>query len=194
MDYSLILKNIHKHITLEKSEEEYFVSLLETRATSARKSILSEGEVCRHSIFVIKGCLRGYTIDKNGFEHVLTFAPVDWWIADMYSLITQNPGILNIQALEDTEMFLLSKKAQEELYIKIPAFERFFRILSEKSLVAFQQRIVDTLSLTAEERFLKFCKIYPALIHTLPQKQIAAYIGVTPEFLSKMRTKLLKRT
>ena len=193
MDYSLILKNINKHIALEKPEEEYVVSLLQTRSIKAKKSILSTGEVCKYSIFVTKGCLRGYTIDKNGFEHVLTFAPVDWWIADMYSLITQNPGVLNIQALEDTEVLLLSKADQEELYKKIPKFERFFRILSEKSLVAFQHRIVDSLSLSAEERFLKFCRIYPSLINSLPQKQIAAYIGVTPEFLSKMRTQLLKR-
>lgn len=193
MDYSLILKNINKHIALDKSEETYFVSLLQAKSIKSKKSILNAGEVCRYSTFVTKGCLRGYTIDKNGFEHVLTFAPVDWWIADMYSLITLNPGVLIIQALEDTEMLLLSKTDQEELYKRIPKFERFFRILSEKSLVAFQQRIVDSLSLSAEERFLKFCKIYPALIHTLPQKQIAAYIGVTPEFLSKMRTRLLKR-
>ena len=155
--------------------------------------ILRQGDVCRHSIFVTNGCLRGFTIDANGFEHVLSFAPQDWWIADMYSLLSQKAGNLNIQAMVDTEMLLLSKVNQEKLYLDIPKFERFFRIITEKSLVAHQQRLVDNLSLTAQQRYKKFCTIYPNLINELPQKQIAAYIGVTPEFLSKMKAQMFKK-
>jgi CRP-like cAMP-binding protein len=125
---------------------------------------------------------------------VLDFAPPDWWIADMYSLITQKPGLVNIEALEDSEMLLLSKAAQEQLYLEIPKFERFFRILTEKSLVANQQRLIDNMSLTAEERYSIFCKRYPTLIDTLPQKQIASYIGVTPEFFSRMRSDMARRS
>jgi CRP-like cAMP-binding protein len=117
----------------------------------------------------------------------LSFAPPDWWMADLYSLFSQKPGTLNIEALEDTETILLSKSAQEKLYLEVPKFERFFRILTENSLVANQQRIVDNLSLTAEERYNLFCKRYPTLIDHLPLKQIASYIGVTPEFFSRMR-------
>ena len=155
--------------------------------------ILRQGEICCYSIFVTAGCLRGFTIDDNGFEHVLSFAPQDWWIADMYSLLSQKAGNLNIQAMVDTEMLLLSKVNQEKLYLEIPKFERFFRIITEKSLVAHQQRLVDNLSLTAQQRYKKFCTIYPNLINELPQKQIAAYIGVTPEFLSKMKTQMFKK-
>jgi len=139
---------------------------------------------------VTSGCLRSYTVDKNGVEHVLSFAPPAWWIADMYSLISQKPGTLNIEALEDTETILLSKTDQEKLYIEIPKFERFFRILTENSLVANQQRIIDNMSLTAEDRYSIFCKRYPTLIDHLPQKQIASYIGVTPEFFSRMRSRM----
>lgn len=194
MDHSLIISNIAKHIRLKPEEAQRFISLLEPAAYPAKKILQPEGSVCRYSIFVTKGCLRSYTTDKNGYEHVLGFAPPDWWMADMYSLIAQKPGVLSIQALEPTEVMLLSRINQERLFSEIPAFERFFRILVEKALVANQQRIIDNLSLSAEDRYDHFCRKYPALIHCLPQKQIASYIGVTPEFFSKMKKKLLKGT
>jgi CRP-like cAMP-binding protein len=192
MDYSLLLDNIARHITLTEGEQGRFISILQPKKIKKKQYLLREHEVCKHSAFVLGGCLRGYTIDDNGFEHILQFAPRDWWIADMYSLITQEPGNLNIDALEDTEVLLLPKTEQERLFIDIPKFERFFRIITEKSLVTNRQRILDNLSLTAHERYDNFCTRYPTLIHTLPQKQIAAYIGVTPEFLSKMRGGLYK--
>lgn len=193
MDYSLILKNIAKHIQLIKEEEKYFVSLLKEKKFKKKQFYLKENEVCQHSVFVNKGCLRGYTVDENGFEHILQFAPPDWWIADMYSLITQKPGNLNIDAIEDTEVLLLSRKDQEKLFIEVPKFERFFRILTEKSLVANRQRILDNMSLTALQRFETFCHHYPTLIEHLPQKLIASYIGVTPEFLSKVKAEYFKK-
>ncbi len=193
MAFDLILNNVSKYIELTDAEQEFFVARLETKSVKRKQFLLSEGEVCKYSAFVTAGCLRGYTIDRGGVEHVLGFAPPDWWIADMYSLITQKPGTLYIEALEDTDMILLSKINQEKLYVEVPKFERFFRILAEKSLVANQQRIVDNMSLTAEERYGIFCKRYPTLIDHLPQKQLAAYIGVTPEFFSRMRSEMMRK-
>lgn len=192
MDHTLILKNISKHITLTKAEKDYFVSLLDSKKIKAKHFLLKAGEICKESAFVTEGCLRGYSVDKEGVEHILSFAPKDWWMGDMYSMLSQKPGNLNIEALVDTEVIVLSKKKQDALYEKVPKFERFFRIIVEKSLVAFQQRLMDNLSLTAQERYLKFCTTYPAIINTIPQKQVAAYIGVTPEFLSKLKAKYLK--
>ena len=111
----------------------------------------------------------------------------------MYSLISQKPGNLFIEVLEDAEIAMLSKENQEILYAEIPKLERFFRILTENSLVANQERLMDNLSLSAEERFEKFCIRYPTLLQKVPQKQIASYIGVTPEFFSKMKSKLLRQ-
>lgn len=185
-----ILKNISRHIQLDKKEEQLFLSMLEHKKTGAKQTVLKQGDVCKHSSFVVSGCLRGYFVDKDGIEHVLSFAPAGWWIADMYSLLSQKPGNLIIEAMQDSELFQLSRINQEKLYVAVPAFERFFRIISENSLVAYQQRLMDNLSLTAQERYLKFCGTYPGLIDTLPQKQVAAYIGVTPEFLSKMKKRI----
>jgi CRP-like cAMP-binding protein len=186
----LILNNVSKHINLTPTEKEIFTGMLQTKQLKRKQPWLTTGSICKHSAFVISGCLRGYTVDNNGFAHVLSFAPRDWWMADMYSLLTHQPGNLNIEALEDTEMLLLSKTSQDELYQLVPKFERVFRILAEKSLVAYQQRLIDNLSLPAAERYARFCRRYPTLIYHLPQKQIASYIGVTPEFFSKMRKTL----
>ena len=188
----MVLENIEKHIHLIPEEAALFTALLTRKTLKKKQFLLREGEVCRHSAFVTKGCLRSYTLDHNGFEHILQFAPADWWIADMYSLLSQQPGNLNIDALEDSEVLLLSKQDQERLYHDIPKFERFFRIITENSLVSNRQRVIDNMSLSAQERYESFCKRYPTLIHCLPQKQVAAYIGVTPEFLSKMKAGLLR--
>lgn len=188
---NLILNNISGYIQLSETEKQIFVSMLKPMTLKRKQMLLKTGEICRYSSFVIQGCLRGYSIDENGDEHVLNFAPQNWWIADMYSLIIQKPGVLNIEALEDTQILTLSKIHQEELYVKVPVFERFFRIITENSLVSYQQRLLDNLSLTAEERYNNFCKRYPTLITALPAKQIASYIGVTPEFFSKMKHHLL---
>ncbi len=188
-----ILTHIAKHISLTENEKEIFIALLTQQTLKKKQFFLKEGEICRNSAFVISGCLRAYTVDQNGFEHILQFAPADWWIADMYSWITQKAGNLNIDALETTEVFLLGRDAQEELFVKVPKFERFFRIIVEKSLVANRQRILDTMTLTAQQRYEQFCQKYPSLIFSLPQKQIAAYIGVTPEFLSKMRANFMHK-
>jgi len=193
MSFQLILDNVCRYIQLNETEKKYFASLLQPKTLKKKQYLLRQDQVSKHSAFVISGCLRGYSVDKNGIEHVLSFAPADWWMADMYSLISQQPGLLNIEAIEDTEMLLLSKTDQEKLYTELPKFERFFRILTEKSLVANQQRLIDRLSLTGQERYANFCNRYPTLIHQLPQKQIAAYIGVSPEFLSRLRAEIARK-
>ncbi|MBP8238441.1 MAG: Crp/Fnr family transcriptional regulator [Saprospiraceae bacterium] len=187
------MSSIRRHIDPTADEESYFLSLLQTMEVKKRRFLLQEGDVCRHSAFVVNGCMRSYTVDDNGFEHILQFAPEGWWIADMYSFISGRPGQLYIDALEHSELLLLSKSNQEKLYHDVPKFERFFRIIVENSLVAGRQRILDNMSLSATQRYDQFCQQYPTLIHRLPQKQIAAYIGVTPEFLSKLRGEKARR-
>ena len=188
-----IIDAISKIVSLSKEEENLFVSKIETKLLKSKTLILQAGEVSKHSYFVNSGILRSFNINDNIVEHVLHFACDGWWIGDMYSLLSQKPGNLFIEVLEDAEVVLLSKVNQEELYENIPKLERFFRILTENSLVAHQERLMDNLSLSAEERFEKFCSKYPTLIQKVPQKHIASYIGVTPEFFSKMKSKLLRK-
>lgn len=189
----LILENISQHVSLTQQEQELFLSKTEIHHYKAKTILLNSGSICKHSYFVNSGILRSFNINDNIVEHVLAFACQGWWIGDMYSLISQKPGNLFIEVLEDAEVILLSKENQDILYREIPKLERFFRILTENSLVANQERLIDNLSLTAEERFEKFCNKYPTLIQKVVQKQIASYLGVTPEFFSKMKSRLLRK-
>jgi len=190
---SLLLNHIANYISLTEKEQKLLLSKTETVEYKAKTILLNAGEICKYSYFVNSGLLRSFNINDNIVEHVLHFACEGWWIGDMYNLLSQKPGNLFIEVLEDSEVVLLSKENQELLYHEIPKLERFFRILTENSLVAHQERLMDNLSLSAEERFEKFCKRYPTLIQRVPQKQIASYIGVTPEFFSKMKSKLLRK-
>lgn len=188
-----ILENIAKHVTLTPEEQELFLYKTETKQFKAKTILLSAGEVATCTYFVNSGILRSFNINDNIIEHVLHFACEGWWIGDMYSYISEKPGNLFIEVLEDAEVVIITKENHQKLYQEIPKLERFFRILAENSLVSHQERLMDNLSLTAEERFEKFCSKYPTLIQKVPQKQIASFIGVTPEFFSKMKARLLKK-
>ena len=190
MNHELLLNAIAKRISLTETEQQQLLSVLLYKKVKKKQFLIQEGDITKQAIFVTSGCLRSYSIDKNGFEHILQFAPPGWWIGDMRSMITQEPGILYIDAVDDSDIILISKTDLDKLYAAIPKLERFFRILAENSLATYQHRLIDNLSLSAMERYNNFCKIYPTLIEKLPQKQVAAYIGVTPEFLSKMVNKV----
>ena len=146
MEYGLLLQNIARHIQLSADEEKYFLSLWQTKKLRRKQFLLQEGEVTKNAIFVVSGLLRMYSIDKNGFEHILQFAPPGWWIGDIKSFISQQPGALYIDALEDSGIILMEKTHLDHLYKKVPSFERFFRILAENALATYQQRLIDNLS------------------------------------------------
>lgn len=158
-----------------------------------RHFFIQEGNMVHDVAFVLQGCLRSYSIDENGFEHILQFAPEGWWITDMNAFITQQAATIQVDALMDSTMYCISRESQLRLCEEIPLLEKHFRILTENALAKSQQRIIDYLSTRALDRWSKFCAIYPGLVHTLPQKHIASYIGVTPEFLSKMKKQYLAK-
>jgi CRP-like cAMP-binding protein len=193
MQTDLILTNVARHIALTDDETAFFLSLLEPKSLKRKKVYLEEGTVCKNSAFVLDGALKSFTVDKEGKEHILSFAIRGWWISDLYSLLSQKPAILNIEAIADSEVLLLSRDNQQLLYEKVPKFERFFRIIVENSLVANQQRLIDNLSSTAEDRYLRFIEKYPIIPSCVPQHNIASYLGITPEFLSKIRARLARR-
>ena len=193
MSYDLLIQSISNRISINGDETKLITALLKTRKLKKKHFLHQEGDIQQHVGFVNSGCLRSYSIDKNGTEHILQFAPAGWWIADMQSFLAVTPSVISIDAIEDSEVLLLSHTDVEEMYSAVPAMERYFRILAERSLATFQQRLIDALSLTAAERYTNFCKRYPSLIQTLPQKYIASYIGITPEFMSKMLSQPMKR-
>jgi CRP-like cAMP-binding protein len=190
MKEETILKNIAKHITLNEEETKYFVSILHYKKLERGKVLLMHGDIAKSQYFVIDGCLRNYSIDENGKEHIMAFAPVDWWISDLYSYLTGTPAENILDALIPTEVFEISKKDMEEVYIRIPKFERFFRILFQNAIVNQMKRIGQVISIPAEERYKGFIKQYPGIYEEIPLKHIASYLGMSAEFLSKIRNKI----
>lgn len=182
-----LLEHINKYVQLSSEEQDVVRELVKQKEIPRKKFLHQAGEIASYSAFVLEGCLRSYTVDRNGFEHILQFAPENWWISDMNSLLQAKPSALNIDALLDTKVLLLSRSCQTSIFDRIPKLERYFRILTENAVAASNQRTIDYLSLPAKARYEKFCTLYPTIINTIPQKAVASYIGITPEFLSKLR-------
>jgi len=175
---------------LSDEEFNHFISLAKQRKIRKKQYILQAGDVCRYESFVISGCLRAYYVDDKGQEHILQFAVEDWWIGDMHSFLTETPATYNIDALEESELLQLDKASLEKLYKLVPQFERFFRIKIQNAFIHLQQRIIASMSETAEQRYLQFIEKYAELEQRLPQHQVASYLGITPEFLSRIRKNL----
>jgi len=187
--YELVLKNIAKHITLEQKEITFFLSLLESNTVNSKAYILKENQSCNYLNFVNSGTLRAYFLNKEGKESTIMFALKDWWVTDMYCFVNQQPAMLNIVATEQTEILQISKTNLDLLFVEVPKFERFFRILFQNAYIREQLRVIQNLSLTAAERYENFIQKYPQTIQQVTQKQIASYLGITPEFLSLIRNK-----
>jgi CRP-like cAMP-binding protein len=191
--YSQINENISRYVTIEPEEFEIFNALLEYTTVPKKTILLHEGEMCNFEAFVIKGCVRKYYIDANGFEVILQFAIENAWVSDIsFSIYEDNPSRVYIETLEDCEFFLFNPETKEELFSKAPNFERAFRILMQRSLAVTQERLFNTISKTAAEKYIKFLEQYPTLSQRVAQHYIASYLGISAEFLSKVRTKIAK--
>lgn len=185
--FDLIMANFAMHISLDEEEIAYVQSILQHKVYSKNTPLLAAGEVSRSIYFVNKGCLRIYHTDNKGIEHNILFYPENWWAVDLASFSGQSAAFYSIDALEETEVWYLNHAVLEELYIKIPKFERFFRILTQNGFSLYQQRITSNLSKSAEERYRQFQRQYPTLEQRIAQKHIASYLGITPVFLSMLR-------
>lgn len=190
--YDLILKNVARFIDLNDDEKELYISLLKKGSAKRKEFVMQPGEIAKYEYFVTKGCLKVYSLDRNGVEHVSMFAIEDFWTGDLASFIGQQPSTYFIKALEDSEFLMINKENFERLFIEIPKFERFYRNLYQRSLVSYIKRANQGISLTAEERYEIFLSKYPHIANRITQKDLAAYLGITPEFLSMIRSKMSK--
>lgn len=189
----ILKSNISKHIELSETELTEFCSLFQNKSIKKKQFLLQEGEVCKFEGFVTKGMFRVYHIDTNGFEQILYFAIENWWITDIDSFTNEQPSQLFIEALEDSEVLMISKKDKEFAYANQPKIEKLFRVMTQKTHVALQRRMIDNLSKTANQRYIDFIEKYPQLFQRLTNIQIAAYLGISHEFLSKIRKKITNK-
>ncbi len=189
MNCPQILENIQNHISLSTSEKKLFVSYLKVNDVSKKERILQQGDICKAIFFVESGSLRAYNFNDEGKDSTIMFAVQDWWITDMNAFVNQKESLLSIELIEDSRIVELRFSALEEIYQKIPKFERFFRILFQNAYVREQLRVLDNISYSTEDRYYRFVEKYPQVVQKVTQKQIASYLGVTPEFLSKVKNK-----
>ncbi len=191
--YAKINQNISKYVAFSEAELEVFDSLLNYKKVAKKTIMLREGEKCNFEAFVLKGCVRKYYIDANGMEVVLQFAIEDAWISDIsFNAFETKPSQVFIETLEDCELLLFTPEAKEELFLKAPKFERAFRILMQRNLDATQNRLLHTIAKTATEKYIEFLELYPKIPQRVAQHHIASYLGISPEFLSKVRTRMVR--
>ncbi len=187
-----LLQYFHKFIPLNTEEKNMVLQKFHPRLFRRRQYALQEGDIATQFYFIIRGCLRMYKIDDKGNAHIIQFAAENGWLMDIGSFHGEKPSQLNIDAIEDTMVLQISHSDLISLYIAAPKFDRIFRVLIENSFVKLQERLLQTISSTAEDRYQSFIHAYPHLINRLPQTQIASFLGITPEFLSRLRNKLSK--
>src|SRR5688572_10980873 len=192
MELNPLFDYIARYTPLTTKEQSILASKFKIRKFLKGQFVVQNGDTCRYESFVLKGCLKTFYIDNEGQEHIVMFAIENWWTADLGSFLTQTPACYNVLCLENCELAQITYADLEALYLAIPKLERFFRIIIQKAYIAAQQRIVNNFSMAAKDRYVQFRKQYPEIDQRVPQYMIASYLGITKEFLSKIRHQLIQ--
>jgi CRP/FNR family transcriptional regulator, cyclic AMP receptor protein len=188
--FNAINQYINRCAIFSEEDIQFFDGLLQSKTIKKKTILLREGEICNFEAYILKGCIRTFCMDENGTEVILQFAIEDWWVSDIASFHDQTPSKLYIQALEDCELLILSYEAKEQLLAKVPLFERVFRLMVQRNLSVTQNRLINTIAKPAQERYLEFLERYPSISQRVSQHYIASYLGISAEFLSKIRAKI----
>lgn len=191
--FERLFKSISEKVSLSEEEFEICKTLFLPKKLRKRQFLLQKGDVCKYTAFVEKGILRSYTTDEKGNDHILQFALEGWWMADLYSFLTHEPSLYDMDALEDCELLLISQPSWDLLMEKIPSLERYFRLLIQNNLIATQRRLMGAMSETAEEKYTKLVNSFPDCIQRVPQHMIASYLGITRETLSRTRSQMASK-
>ena len=191
--FSEIDQHISRCAAVSADELSIFNSRLKPLFVKKKTLLLRQGEVCRFEAYIVKGCVKKYYIDENGDQVILQFAVEDWWISDIGSFSEQRPSNLFIEAFEDTELLTIDFDSKQKLFTEIPNLERVFRIMVQRAYSVLESRFYATVSHSAESRYLEFLSKYPTIPQRVPQQQIASYLGITPESLSRIKKRLLRK-
>lgn len=190
MMYDLFFQNLNSKVELTEAEQDQIKKYLTFKKLRKKQYLLQEGDVCKVIAFVEKGALRAYSVDENSNEHIIQFGLEGWLISDLYSFLTGEPATYNIDAIEDSELVIISKSAHEELLQTMPKYETFTRLNMTGAYLAMQRRLTSIISASVEERYQDFINLYPHIAQRVPQHMIASYMGLTPETLSRIRKRI----
>ncbi|HEX2605766.1 MAG TPA: Crp/Fnr family transcriptional regulator [Flavisolibacter sp.] len=191
--HELLREKINAIVPLTKEEFANCLKAFTPRKLRKKQYLLQAGDEARYQAFVEKGLLRTYTVDEKGGEHILQFASEGWWMADLLSFLTHEPSAFHMEALEDSEVLLIDKASWDRLLEDVPRLERYFRVLIQNNLIATQRRVLQSLSESAEEKYVKFMKAYPDCLARVPQQMVASYLGLSRETVSRLHRQLANR-
>jgi CRP-like cAMP-binding protein len=186
--FEQVARYLSQYLTLGDDEVQSFVSLLKPLRLGRKESVIAPGTVPSFDMFVETGCLRIYSITRDGSDRNLHFGTEDsWWCQS--AIAGLSPLFAGIDTLETTELLMMDVDRKERLCADVPRFERLFRLLTQRTVSALQQRLMVSLQNTAEARYREFSRLYPDLQGRIPCYHVASYLGISPEFLSKLRRK-----
>ncbi|RYU94101.1 Crp/Fnr family transcriptional regulator [Emticicia agri] len=184
-----LLNHIRKYIDLDEQEENIITACVQQLHIKKKEYLLKEGQLCKASYFIEKGCLRMFFISDKGDEQTTNFAIENWWLSDYSTLLSQKPSLFYIQAIEHTDILVLTAEQQEVLSKEIPKIERYFRFILQRAYGASQVRTKHTYNLSREDMYRNFLSLHPEFVNRVPQYMLASYLGFTPEYLSEIRKK-----
>lgn len=192
--FEVFFSQVKDKVLLSQAEQKLVKTFFSPKKIRKKQYLLQEGNICRHLAFVEKGLLRSYNVDEKGIEHMIHFAWEGWWMADMLSFLSNEPSTYHIDAIEDAELLLISQQDFEEMFLKVPVMERYFRILFQNNIISKERRLISSITNSAEEKYIHLTATNPELIKRIPQQLVASYLGITPETLSRIKNKLAKGT
>lgn len=192
--FEVYFSQVKDKVLLSEAEQKLVKTFFSPKKIRKKQYLLQEGNICRHLAFVEKGLLRSYNVDEKGIEHMIHFAWEGWWMADMLSFLSNEPSTYHIDAIEDAELLLISQQDFEEMFLKVPVMERYFRILFQNNIISKERRLISSITNSAEEKYIHLTATNPELIKRIPQQLVASYLGITPETLSRIKNKLAKGT
>ncbi|HEV7381142.1 MAG TPA: Crp/Fnr family transcriptional regulator [Dyadobacter sp.] len=188
----VLFSHIEEKVSLTDQDKQKIATYFVSKKLRKRQYLLQEGDVCKHLAFIAKGLLRTYNVDEKGDEHMSVFGWEGWWLSDFSSFLTGQPAMFNIDAIEESELFLISQPDYEALTLAVPVMDRYFRILYQKSIVTKERRLMSSITHTAEEKYVKLAESNPKMIQRVPQNLIASYLGIAPETLSRIKKNLAR--
>lgn len=184
-----LLKHISRFVEIEERDHEEIMSYFTVIESAKKKNLLTEGHICRSTFFVVSGCLRLFYINEKGTEQTIQFALENWWLSDYTSFSGQKPAEFYIQTVEKSVLITLDFASQEKLLQRFPIMERYFRLVHQRAHAAYQFRIRHLYSVSREELYHAFNRMYPEFVQRVPQYLLASYLGFTPEYLSEIRAR-----
>jgi len=186
----ILFKHIEEKVSLTATDKEMINTFFIRKRIRKKQYLLQEGDVCKYLSFIATGLVRTYNVDEKGDEHMSVFGWEGWWISDFNSFLSEVPAMFYIDAIEDSEVLMISRSDYDTLTLQVPIMDRYFRILFQNSLVTKERRLMSSITHSAQQKYVQLLNSNPEIINKIPQNMVASYLGIAPETLSRIKRNL----